>query len=98
MANTKKNYWYVLVMTDGGPVFVTSVNYSNKTARWNKDEKPLEMGMYQAKDLTLGLNLNFHQSFAICQPFELDNQPYRYDHWRIKWEEIEDSETEEEDV
>lgn len=86
MAN-KKNFWYVLVMTDGGPVFVTKVEYQGKTAYWNKDEKPLEMGMYQAKDLTFGLNVNGHSSYAVCQPFEIDHQPYNYADWKIKWEE-----------
>ena len=92
----KQNYWYVMVMTDGGPVFVTSVSYADKTAHWNKNETPLELGMYQAKDLTLGLNLNFHQAYAVCQPFELESQPYRYDRYHIEWKENEEGE--EEDV
>ena len=94
MANTKKNFWYVLVMSDGGPVFVTSVNYANKTAEWDKSEKPLELDVNRAQDLAMGLCLNFHMAYAVCQSFELDSQPYNYQHWNIKWEEKEDEEDE----
>jgi hypothetical protein len=38
----KQNYYYVLVMTNNGPVFVTSVNNLDKTAYWDKNEKPLD--------------------------------------------------------
>ena len=36
----KKNWYYVMVMSYDGPVFVTSVNHSSKWANWNKLEKP----------------------------------------------------------
>ena len=93
MAN-KKNYWYVLVMTDNGPTFVTSVDYSSKTAHWDKVEKPLEMEKSRAQDLAIGLNLNFHSSFAVCQPFEIDSQPYRYDKGKFVWSWNEEEEEE----
>lgn len=89
MSVKKSNYWYVLVMTDAGPVFVTKVNYANKTAEWDREGKPLEMDKSRAQDLTLGLNLNMHMSVAVCQPFQLDSQPYNYKKWQIKWEERE---------
>ena len=95
MANKKKNYWYVLVMTDNGPVFVTSVEYSSKTAHWNNTEKPLEMDMSRAKDLVLGLNLNFHAAFTVCQPFEIDSQPYIYSKGKFVWAWNEDEKEEE---
>ena len=85
----KKNYWYVLVMSNDGPVFVTKINYGDRTAEWNKLEKPLEMDKDRAQELTLGLNLNLNISFAVCQPFELDSQPYRYDAYHIEWKENE---------
>ena len=90
----KKNWYYVLVMSDEGPVFVTKINYADKTAEWNKLEKPLEMEQSRAKDLALGLNLNFHAAFVVCQPFEIDSQPYRYSKWHIEWKENEESEDE----
>ena len=93
MAN-QKNHYYVLVMSDEGPVFVTSVNYGNKTAEWNKLEKPLEMGKSSAEDLVLGLNLNWHTSFLVAMKFELDHQPYRYADYHIEWKKNDESEEE----
>lgn len=86
MAKTKRqNWYYVLVMTDGGPVFVTSVEYSPKVAHWDKTEKPLVMDKSRAEDLTLGLNLNFHVAFTVCSKFEMDYQPYMYDKGCFEW-------------
>ena len=81
----KQNYYYTLVMTDDGPVFVTSVDYKEKLAHWEKTEKPLELGKYTAEDLTLGLNLNFHLAFTVCSKFELESQPYLYSKGDFKW-------------
>lgn len=87
MANTKKKkHYYVLVITESGPKFVTKVNYGDKTAEWNYDETPLELDKFWAEDLVLGLNLNMHTAFLVCQNWELDSQPYRYNEWKIKWE------------
>lgn len=88
----KQNWYYVLVMTDNGPIFVTKVNYSNKTAEWDKTGKPLEMSKVRAEDLTFGLTMNFFTAFIVCSKYELDRQPYRYEDWRIKWEELEEKE------
>ena len=96
MANNKKNHWYVLVMSDNGPVFVTSVEYSPKVAHWDKDKAPMELDKYRAEDLTLGLNLNFHTAFAVCSKFELDQQPYNYKDWQIEWKERKDEVQEDE--
>lgn len=99
MANKrKKNYWYVLVMSNGGPKFVTKVNYGNKTAEWNGKDKPLEMNKDRAQDLTLGLYLNFNSAFAVCQPFELDTQPYRYDVGHFEWKFFNEENNKEEEV
>lgn len=88
----KQNYWYVLVLTNEGPKFVTKVNYQNKTAEWNKLEKPLEMSKSEAQDLTIGLNCNLNVSFAVCQPFELECQPYLYDRGHFEWKYNEEEE------
>lgn len=82
---TKKNYWYVLVLTDGGPTFVTKVEYAGKTAFWDKSEKPLELGMEQAKDLAFGLRCNFYSAYPVCCPVEQTSQPYRYDAGHFEW-------------
>lgn len=85
--NKKKNHYYVLVITNDGPKFVTKVNYEDKTAEWNYKEKPLEMEKVWAEDLVLGLNLNFHQAYLVCQKWELESQPYRYEKYKIEWKE-----------
>jgi len=81
----KKNHYYVLVMSDNGPIFVTKVHYSDKTAEWNWKDKPLEMSKQQAEDLVLGLNLNLHSAYLVHQPFEIDLQPYNYMSYEIDW-------------
>lgn len=90
MATKKKsNYWYVMVCTEVGPVFVTSVDNASKTAQWNKVTKPKELGEYWAKDLAFGLRCNFFSAFAVVSPIELDAQPYRYadgGHFEWKWD------------
>jgi len=90
MANKKKNFWYVLVMTETGPAFVTKIDHSDKTARWDKDEMPLEMGEYMAKDIAMGLCANLHSAYAVCHFYELDNQPYLYNLGYFKWEKNKD--------
>ena len=82
----KQNFYYVMVMTDNGPAFVTEVDRINKVAMWNKTEKPLELSKYWAEDLTLGLNLNWHLAYTICSKFELENQPYLYDKGGFTWQ------------
>lgn len=89
MATKKKNWYYVLVMSDEGPIFVTDVEYSTRYAHWNKLERPRAFDKSMAEDLTLGLNLNFHTAFTVCSKFELDTQPYRYSDWHIEWKENE---------
>ena len=81
----KKNHWYVLVLTSDGPAFVTAVQYANKTAEWDKLEKPLEMSESVAKDLAFGLMCNFHTAYPVCAPIEMDNQPYRYNIGHFEW-------------
>ena len=77
MAN-KKNFYYVLVMTSTGPVFVTNI-LSGHRAKWEKDKVPMEFGTKSyAEDVTFGLNLNFHTAFMVVQPFEISSQPYLY--------------------
>lgn len=85
MANSKKNFWYVIVMTNEGAKFVTKIDYSDKSAYWNKEEKPLELSQSTAKDLAMGLSANMHLAFAVCSFYEIDNQPYRYNKGCFKW-------------
>ena len=84
----KKNYYYVLVFTNGGPVYVTSVDYSNKTARWDKSEEPLEFSKSEAESLCFGLRCNFTSAVVVVMPTEVDTQPYLYDMFEFEVKEI----------
>lgn len=76
-------YYYVLVLTHKGPVFVTSEK--EKTAYWDKDKKPLNFPKGYAEQMALGLTVNGSLSFAIGLPYELDTQAYRYNEGEFKW-------------
>ena len=91
----KKIHYYILVITDAGPKFVTKINWSDKTAEWNYKEKPLEVEKTWAEDLVLGLNLNMHVAYLVAQPWEIESQPYRYSDWEIEWKEREEENAEE---
>lgn len=88
MAKTK-NHYYVLVFTNGGPVYVTDVDYSNKTARWDKLEKPLEFTKSSAEDLCFGLCCNFTYAVVVQHRVEIEAQPYRYADYEFVAKEIE---------
>ena len=85
MATTKKkqNYWYVIVMTEEGPKFVTGTKYH--TAYWDKEKTPLELGRDWAKDICMGLNLNGYLAYQVCMPFEIETHPYRYKDGHLEW-------------
>lgn len=86
MANSKKkNFWYIIVLTDEGAKFVTSLDYSTKYAKWDKTEKPLELSQSVAKDICLGLCLNGYNAFPVCSLFEVDKQPYNYTKGGFQW-------------
>ena len=84
MAN-KKNYWYVIVMTESGAKFVTDKDYASKTAFWDGLEPPAEFGRYSAEDLAMGLMLNGYLAYAVMSPIEIDAQPYRYNKGHFEW-------------
>lgn len=84
----QKEYWYVLVMEDDGPAFVTGTG-DHHMAYWNKSEKPKEFSKEWALDMMKGLTWNGFTAYPVCSPIELDHQPYNYQKWQIKWEEKE---------
>lgn len=98
MANNKKYHWYVIVMTDDGAKFVTKIDYSDKSAYWNKNEEPLEMSKDAAIDLSIGLTLNMHLAYATCTTYEIEKQPYRYNLGSFKWEWNDENETEKQET
>lgn len=85
MANKKKIHYYVLVMTDEGPKFVTDTK--GHDAYWDYKEKPMELNKTWAEEITIGLNLNMHLAYVVAQPYEIESQPYRYTDWKIEWKE-----------
>lgn len=85
MATKKQTkWWYVLVLTDEGPKFVTSVG-SDNTANWDKVGTPYEMSENWAKSISLGLTWNGWTAFAICSSYEITYQPYRYSNGHFEW-------------
>lgn len=86
MAKKKQKFWfYVLVMTNEGPTFVTEVDTNSRTARWDKDKPPLELYDDDANYLCLGLCWHGTTAYPVRLPFELTNQPYHYDKGHFKW-------------
>ena len=81
----KKNYWYIMVLQDYGPVFVTGFPERN-TAEWDRYKKPIHMSATYAKDVAWALRLNGYQAYAVCHTYEIGGQPYRYDMGKFKWE------------
>ena len=84
----KENHYYVLVFTQAGPIYVTSQDYSTKTAYWDKEKEPKEFNMHRAEDLTFGLRCNGYQAVTVQSPAVIDYQPYRYSAYKIVWEEV----------
>ena len=85
MATKKKNHWYVLVCSSEGAMFVTSIDNSNKTAFWNKLERPKEFSESYAKDLALGLMCNGYSAYPVCAPIDGISQPYHYSKGGFEW-------------
>lgn len=81
----KKEYGYVLVMTEKGPVFVTKVNNADRTAEWNKLEKPYSMSKENAQFLAKALTLNGNSAYPVIIDYEQSYQPYRYDVGDFEW-------------
>lgn len=89
MAGKKKYHWYVLVMSNDGPKFVTKINWADKTAEWDYKEAPLELDKSTAQDLAWALTLNWHIAFAVCTQFEVSGHPYIYDRYDLQFVEKE---------
>lgn len=81
MAN-RKTYYYVLVFTQNGPVYVTSVDNATRVAHWDKDKNPLSLPKQYAEDLALGLSVNGYNSVLVFSRWE-QYQPYNYKHYDL---------------
>lgn len=89
MAKKKTNWYYILVLTNDGPIFVTSLDNTSRFAHWDKSESPMEMKKSTADDIALGLASNGYMALSVHTKFELTNQPYLYSkgHFEWKWDE-----------
>lgn len=81
MAKTK-NYYYVLVFTDEGPVYLTSANNSSRYACWDKEEEPLALSKSYAEDVVFGLRCNGYRAVLVATKYE-ECQPYNYKDWNL---------------
>lgn len=79
-----KNYYYVIVMTDKGAVFVTAI-LDHKVAEWDKRKKPISFSKSYAEDLAFGLTVNGYIAYAVSTRYEVKNQPYRYNEGNFYW-------------
>ena len=82
---------YCLICTDTGPRFVTSIDWRDKTAMWEKNKPPLAMDKAQCENITFGLCLNFNLAFSVFTDSGIIAQPYEYSkgHFEWKWENAE---------
>jgi len=93
MANKKqKYYYYVLVFTNDGPVYVTGIENATKWAHFDKSEKPMEFSSSYAEDLAFGLTVNGNSAVSVKSRYEINHQPYNYDDYECKWTEKENKE------
>ena len=80
----KANYYYVLVFTDYGPVFVTGVPERNY-AEWKKEKQPMEFTKNRAEDIAYGLNMNGYMAAMVVYPYKRENQLYYYSKGQFQW-------------
>lgn len=74
---TKKNHYYVLVMTDNGPMFVTSIG-EHHMCYWDEEKEPKEFSKAYAEDIAFGLRMNMFTAYLVVSPREEECQPYNY--------------------
>lgn len=88
MAKKQTNWYYILVLTNDGPTFVTKIG-EGKMAFWNKENKPLEFSKSHAEDVAFGLAVNGYTAYCVQTKYELTHQPYLYSkgHFEWKWDE-----------
>lgn len=80
----RKNYYYVLVFTDAGPVYVTSLGGHN-VCYWDRNERPMALKRYLAEEIAVGLRLNGSCAVMVTMPFDLEYQPYLYGDGQFSW-------------
>jgi len=80
----KKNYYYVLVCTAYGAVFVTDI-LPKHNAEWDKEKSPKAFSKDMAEDVAIGLMANGYTAYMVTMKWELTHQPYFYERGEFKW-------------
>lgn len=80
-----KYQYYILVCTDHGPKFVTSIDWTDKTCMWENNKPPLAMNKTQCENITMGLNLNWNIAYCVFSDNGLIGQPFQYEKGEFKW-------------
>jgi len=70
----QKYFYYIIIQSEGQAKFVTSIDHSTKTARWQTGEKPLALSKYHAEDIAFRLNLNYYPAFVLQSLYEITEQ------------------------
>ena len=76
----QKHFYYVIVQSEGQAKFVTALDNSTKTARWEITEKPLLLAKSYAEDIAFCLNLNFYPAFVLQSLYEISEQIFYKEH------------------
>lgn len=80
----KKNYYYVLVLTDEGAKFVTGTR-PNHYAEYDALKAPKAFPKEMASDIAWGLTANFISAYMITAQYEITTQPYFYNKGHFEW-------------
>ena len=70
----QKHFYYIIVQSEGQAKFVTALDNSTKTARWETTAKPLALSKYYAEDIAFCLNLNYYPAFVLQSLYEIPEQ------------------------
>ena len=70
----QKHFYYIIVQSEGQAKFVTKIDNSTKTARWEANGKPLAVSKYYAEDVAFCLNLNYYPAFVLQSLYEIPEQ------------------------
>lgn len=81
----KKYYYYVLVFTNGGPKYVTSMSNADRTAYWYEGDKPKPMSKEDAEFLAVALTWNGNSSVMVTSTYEIESHPYNYSDYKIEF-------------
>lgn len=76
----QKHFYYIIVQSEGQAKFVTALDNSTKTARWETTAKPLALAKSYAEDVAFCLNLNFYPAFVLHSLYEITEQIFYKEH------------------